>query len=403
MPAGSKQARAASPRKLPSGRWKGRILLYDAATGQRHEMTKTFANQEEAAFWAQKEAVRYREDPNRKPPSEETVAAYLTRWLTIKATLNLADKTLSSYRQMAAHVIRDLGHTPLKRLSPLEIQQFYAGLVQRPLSARTVRYVHTILKMALKDAVGWGLLTSNPADRVKVTMGARTASLRIPSPGEMAQLLAATQGTRWHALWTWFAITGSRLGEALALRWTDIEWIRQTATIHHAVSGDAKHRVIKTPKTASGRRTIALGPRLVAVLEEHRGQQDIWREVAGPAWRDTGLVFTTLEGNMLTKRYVERVFKTALKRAGLPHRIRVHDLRHGMATHWLAEGKNPKMVSQRLGHSNVAFTLHTYGHVLPHDEAQVAEEMEEALFPTLEGGKENGPQTGHNSTRGPRV
>lgn len=83
---------------------------------------------------------------------------------------------------------------------------------------------------------------------------------------------------------------------------------------------------------------------------------------------------------MLSKRYIERVFKSALKRAGLPDNIRVHDLRHGVATQWLSAGKNPVVVSRRLGHANVAFTMQVYGHVLPNDEARMVEEMENALL-----------------------
>lgn len=92
----------------------------------------------------------YRQDANRKPPRAETVGAYLERWLAIKKTLNLAEKTLSSYRQMAAHSIRELGNKTLKSLQPLQIQLFYADLDTRQLSARTIRYVHTEWHWAMR-------------------------------------------------------------------------------------------------------------------------------------------------------------------------------------------------------------------------------------------------------------
>lgn len=219
--------------------------------------------------------------------------------------------------------------------------------------------------MALDDAVEWGVIAVNPARKVKVSGVAPAKDLRIPSTGEMAQFVRANQGTRWHPLWAWFTVTGTRLGEALALRWIDIDWDHQETTIRQSLSGDAAKRVIKTPKTVSGIQSIALGPRMVAILRAHQKIQQNLRALAGSEWEESGLVFTTFQGKMLSKRYVEREFKKALMRADLPLSIRIHDLRHGTATQWLAKGVNPKVVTKRLGHSDVAFTLQVYGHVLP--------------------------------------
>lgn len=388
-----------SPRQLPSGRWKGRVVHYDSE-GRRHEETRSFDSKRAAKQWAEQEAVRGREDPSRGGAGgEESLAAYLERWLAIKGTLNLAQKTLTSYREMAAHSIQGLGAVALADLTPFAIQRLYADLNDTShLSPRTIRYVHTVLHMALKDAMDWGVIASNPAARVKVaTPRGGPSGLRIPSPDEMAQLLEANRNTRWYPLWAWLASTGSRLGEALALQWEDIDWTRGTATIQRAVSGDAGQRVIKTPKTASGGRTVALGPGMLAALREQQAIQDGVRGLAGTSWREQGWVFSTGEGNVLSKRYVDRAFKSALARAGLPQAIRVHDLRHGMATHWLAQGKNPKVVSQRLGHATAAFTLQVYGHVLPSHEAHIAEEMEGEILPDSTPKGADGPQTGRRN------
>ncbi len=387
-----KEPYAVEPRRLASGRWKGRVVRYNPDDGKRLEMNRTFDTKREAKQWAEVEAAKYREDPNRKAPSEQGLGKVMEDWLAIKRTLNLTDKTLTSYREIAAHIVRELGDTPVKNLSPLQIQQFYAHLAQsRQLSPRTIRYVHTVLKMALNDAVDWGTIPTNPAAKVKVAVGTRSKTLRIPTPEEMAELLKANQDTRWYSLWVWFVTTGSRMGEAVGLRWSDINWERQSVTIQQAVSGDAAKRVIKTPKTVSGRRTLALDHRVVAVLQEYKEQQQDWRDRAGAEWQDTGLVFTTFQGKMLSKRSVDRAFKSALAQAGLPGTIRVHDLRHGVATQWLAAGINPVVVSKRLGHSNVAFTLQVYGHVLPNNEAQAAEEMAGVLLPARD---PDGPQAG---------
>jgi site-specific recombinase XerD len=226
--------------------------------------------------------------------------------------------------------------------------------------------------MALGDAVEWGLIPVNPARKVKVSGATPTKNLRIPSADEMAQFVRANRDTRWHPLWAWFTVTGSRLREALALRWIDIDWDHQETTIWQSVSGDAAKRVIKTPKTTSGARTIALGPRIVVILRAHQKAQQDLRALAGSEWEESRLVFTTFQGKIMSKRNVEREFKKALTRADLPLAIRIHDLRHGTATCWLAKGVNPKVVTKRLGHSDGAFTLQVYGHVLPGEEAPIA-------------------------------
>lgn len=376
-----KEPHAQDPRKLESGRWQARLTYYDPETGNRRETSQTFATEREAKKWSRDQEFRYREDPNRKPPSDQTLAEYLQQWLDVTRTTNIEAKTFASYREMAAHSIRELGTRPIKALSPLDIQRFYLTLAeQRNSSPRTINYAHRILKMALSNAVDWGLIPTNPAEKVKTPKRSPKKPLRIPTPDETIRLLETSEGTRWYPMWAWFSITGTRLGEALALRWADVDWQSQTATISRAVSGDAGSRVIKTPKTAHGSRTIALGEGLLKILDELRRTQDTMREVAGIHWEETDLVFTTLKGKMLAKRYVNRVFKQALSEAGLPHEIRVHDLRHGMATRWLAAGVNPNVVKERLGHSSVAFTLEVYGHVLPHEEAAIAGPMEDAIL-----------------------
>lgn len=304
---------------------------------------------------------------------------FLNRWLAIKAQ-TVAPKTIESYREMAAHAMRDLGQRPLKALTMLELQSFYTDLAQRPLSSRTVSYAHTVLKMALNDAVDWELIPHNPAAKIKRRGGKASRPLRIPTPEEVARLLEASQNTRWYALWAWLATTGTRLGEAIAFQWADINWDQQTATIWQAVSQDAGRRKLKKPKPDRFR-TIALGARLVDILREHQQEQQKEREAAGDAWEDGGFVFVTRAGRWRSKRHALRAFKAALRAANLPESIRVHDLRHAMATQWLAASINPNVVKDRLGHSTVAFTLQKYGHVLPHEERAVVDPMEAVILP----------------------
>ncbi|MCL5972345.1 MAG: tyrosine-type recombinase/integrase, partial [Firmicutes bacterium] len=97
-------------------------------------------------------------------------------------------------------------------------------------------------------------------------------------------------------------------------------------------------------------------------------------------WEETGFVFTTSRGTPLDPSQITPAFKKLLTKAGLPTTWRLHDLRHAMATHWLASGINPKVVSERLGHASVAFTLQVYAHVLPNQQADAAERVARDLM-----------------------
>src|SRR5262249_16095292 len=130
--------------------------------------------------------------------------------------------------------------------------------------------------------------------------------------------------------------------------------------------------------------TITLPSITVSALYAHSARQEQERLLAGAAWKDTGYVFTTTIGTPLDARNVIRTFGRILRRAGLP-KIRFHDLRHSAATLLLAQGVSPGYVKDLLGHSSVAFTIQTYGHVLASAQKEVAAKMDEILKPVATG------------------
>src|SRR5262249_51746505 len=121
---------------------------------------------------------------------------------------------------------------------------------------------------------------------------------------------------------------------------------------------------VTEPKSSRSRRTIALPAVAVSALRAHRVRQLEARLAAGSKWRDNGFVFASSIGSPLDPRNVTRQFKALLTLAKLPN-IRLHDLRHSCATLLLAQGVNPRVVMETLGHSQVSLTLNTYTHVLP--------------------------------------
>jgi len=133
------------------------------------------------------------------------------------------------------------------------------------------------------------------------------------------------------------------------------------------------------PKSAAGKRKITLPALATAVLEEHRLAQVEARLKAGPNWGDNGLVFATATGRPIHPGDIRRTLTAILGRAGLPQ-LRFHDLRHSHATLLLKGGANPRVVQERLGHSQISLTLQTYSHVLPDLQRETALKLERAVF-----------------------
>lgn len=359
-------------------RWQGIIKYPDPDDSRKwKQRSATFARKAEAQRWVDDGLAEHRSIPNYRPPSDITVGDYMEQWLE-GISVRVRPYTLRSYRQMARHVIRTLGHRPLVLLTAMDLQSLY-GTLGKTLSPRTVSYVHAVVRHALQDAEDWNVILSNPARKAKPPRGA-AKEIKIPTPTESQKWLRTVENDRWYALWAWLTLTGTRRGEALGVMWQDIDWDRHTVSIRRALIGAGKNKTLGPVKTAHGVRTVAISPHLVKILRDHAEQQNMERMVQGELWQDTGLVFTTRQGRALDPRYVFRRFKRLLDQAELPTTYRIHDLRHAMASYWLASGIPAKVVSERLGHANVAFTLQVYGHVLPNQQATAAQTMDDALL-----------------------
>jgi integrase len=163
-------------------------------------------------------------------------------------------------------------------------------------------------------------------------------------------------------LWTFAGFTGMRLGELLALRWDDLDLHDTAVTVCRSLGRDATD---KGPRSDAGRRTVELDAELVDLLRVHRKTQNVRRLLLGAGWRDRGLVFCTVDGSPINLTTASKTWAATAQRhapkLGLPV-IRFHDLRRSHATQLLDAGVRPDVVTERLGHSSVAFTLQRYGH-----------------------------------------
>ncbi len=302
-------------------------------------------------------------------PSKLTVRSFLEgEWLPAVRS-SLRPLTFDSYAaNVRNHVLPRLGSVRLQALTPAMLNSMYADL-SACLSPRTVRYIHAILRRALSDAVKWNRLARSPADAADPPSlrATRKRVMRTWSAAELQAFLESVRNDRLAGCWRFLAMTGCRRGEALGLRWRDVDLDAGRAMIVQTLVGN---RVVSETKSERGRRTVALDPGTVAALREHRRAQQTERRALGPTYQDDDFVFCREDGTPIWPRSLSRAFARHLASARLP-KIRLHDLRHTHATLALQAGVHPKVVQERLGHATISITLDVYSHAIPamHEEA----------------------------------
>ncbi len=198
------------------------------------------------------------------------------------------------------------------------------------------------------------------------------------APDKARQFLKSVRGHRLEALFSVALAVGLRQGEALGLRWEDIDMAAGVLRVNHQLQRVDGRLTLVEPKTDRSRRTLVIPRSILERLRDHEKRQLSERLWAGSTWTDGGFVFTNRSGGPLQARNVIREFHKALKDTGLP-RIRFHDLRHSCATFLLVQGVSPRVVMELLGHSEIAMTMDTYSHVVPELKREAAERMESLL------------------------
>lgn len=313
--------------------------------------------------------------PTRSPRLDQ----FLRRWLeTVRPSLRQA--TYVSYEGVVRlHIVPELGQVPLEKLTVEHVSRLIARKQREAtLSQRSVRYVLLVLRNALNKGVRWGLVGRNVASLVDPPR-VQQHEVRVLSPDETKHLLDAARGEAIGPLVVLAVSTGLRLGEALALEWTDIDLERRQLRVTKSLQrARGEGQVLVETKTRRGRRNIILPIKTVEALRFLQSTQRDVRRSAGKEWHDLGFCFTTSSGRPLDQRDVLRSFRRILRKAKLP-RMRFHDLRHSCASLLLAEGISPRVVMETLGHSRIAVTMDTYAHVMPALQRDAADAMDRSL------------------------
>ena len=313
-----------------------------------------------------------------------TVGEWLGRWLEDVVKPGKAHRTHSAHsQQVRTHIAPALGRIKLEALRKAHVDRLYSDLLRGGLAPSSVRRVHAVLHAALEEAARGDLIPRNPAahaNKPKV----RQQEIEPLDAEQARALLDAAKGDRYEALYVLCLTAALRQGEALGLKWSDVDLQAGTVRVNRQLqrvrrNEDAPGKLVFTePKNAS-RRTVGLTQRAVAALRSHRKVQLEDKIKAGSEWQDNGLVFATMHGGPVeAQNVVNRHFKPLLVRAGLPP-IRFHDLRHSCLSLLAQRGEPIRDLQALAGHATAAFTLQRYTHHYDASARRTADAMGDIL------------------------
>lgn len=394
------------PQQRPDGStsWVAYWSYRDPDTGRHRRSSKRFAKQADAAKHLRK-VTRHIDEGSWVKPTKITVGDYMDKWLR---DLRRAPQTIAGWRiKVRLHITPHIGHIPLAALQPSHLDDLYRKLEREgspggkgPLSRSTVREVHNILSSAFTAAARSGELgqMESPTRRANPPTAkeakAQRSEIRTWTGNELKGFLRAMrdEGDHYYPLWHLLAMTGLRRGEALALRWRDVDLERGSLVVAGSLgeirqedAEGGRSRSLERGPTKSGKsRPVGLDQSTAAVLRQHKRQQNEDRLRLGARWQDQDLVFCRgslwlgkldVAGGPVDPERISQAFQRRVARLakdGLTV-IRLHDLRHTWATLAMSRGVAVKIVSERLGHHSAAYTADTYQHVMAGMDQEAAE------------------------------
>jgi integrase len=366
-------------------------LGVDPASGKRRKKKKYGFRTRREAEKALRDSLIALDSGTYVEASKQTVATFLEEWLESRRP-QLKDATIASYEdKVRLYLLPHIGEMRLQALDAGTIKALYAKLLDSggvggaQLSHRSVAYVHTILNAALKDALAWGRIVRNPAAVVSAPRASASGERRQHPAWSANQLrnfldCARNADDGYYPLWHLVATTGLRRGEALGLRWSDIDLTEGRLSVVQTL-GCVRHEPrISTPKTHRSTRPVALDAETVAVLSRRRKQQLEHKMLMGEGWQNSGdLVFTHQDGRLMHPERVSREFKRRQAQYGIDPQLNLHGLRHTWATLAMIAGVPPRVVQERMGHSDISTTLNIYSHVTPTMHEEAAETVAAAI------------------------
>ena len=320
--------RGYEPKRLGKRKFKLKAYCGVTETGKRVYFSQVYHGTSDGANARLREILEDISNgrmPTRTLPEPERevapvlVSEVLERWLKHKSNSHKArPRTVSNYQWLLnAYVVPTLGSKAIAEVSESDIQDCYNGLVERGISAKTIRNLHKVVEPALQRAVGWGEITKNPAEHVELPVWHREEA-RYLTEEQVHSFLALAKSDRYYAGFVLAIEIGPRPNEWLALRWSDIDFDNQSVTIRRSLYWPKGGSYVFThPKTQRSNRTITVSAQVIEALRQHRSLQ-LNERLQAKDYADEGLVFATATGGAVCWRNLtRRHFKPLLTAAGI--------------------------------------------------------------------------------------
>ncbi|GAJ38945.1 site-specific integrase [Saccharococcus caldoxylosilyticus] len=314
--------------------------------------------------------------------STEDFSMFMERWFntSYKRTVEITTAKSREY-VIRNHIMKYFQHKKINEITTFDIDSFYVDKLDSGYSGAYIRQMHNLLNQAFDQAVRWSLIKVNPVKNAKPPK-VKSEEKITWTVDEVNRFLNLIKNSSTEIPYLLAIFTGMRRGEVLGLKWDDVDFENKKIRIKRSlcfVSG--KGLIFKEPKTKKSKRQISISQHVVNVLKKHKQKQEFQKEKLGTQYQDNNLIVCTDDGKPLDPRNLLRQFYRLIEEANVP-RISFHDLRHTHATILMQQGENPKVVSDRLGHSRVGITLDLYSHVSDDLQEQAAEKFENALLKT---------------------
>jgi integrase len=354
----------ACPQKIDRGKGPRQacgLQLGPVERARRQKWVGGFRTREDAKV-ARRKALGVLDNGGNPFPADVSLAEFAARYLAHVTTQgHLRPRTWAGYERLLDQwVLPDYGSLQLRAFSVRHAQAALDAAVAAGKSPATVRNVRSALSAVFSLAVQWQLVETNPVHASRAPKSQRP-DLRIPTAAELRQLIEAAKGSRWEVATLLSATTGARRGEVLAIRWSNVDLDAARLRITESLANGDDGLVFMPPKTRSSVRTVPIPAFAVARLRRHRVEQRERRLRLGPDWHDLDLVCERGDGQPISPNAFTAGFLALAARAGL-RGVRLHDLRHGVATVMAKRGASPLATSRMLGHASVTFTQSVYTH-----------------------------------------
>lgn len=351
---------------------------YDELTGKRIRAYKNVKGSKREAKSVMHKMITEMEEGKLTQRNNKTVSEWMNEWLE-NYLPNIEETTRVGYKtKIRCYIKPALGDIRIKSLRPEHVQRMVNDMIDKKLAPKNIRDTFNNINAAMKKAVKLRLIPYNPCEAVELPRLKKYRANVYPT--EMIHtVLDTAMGTDMYLPILLLVMVGLRRGELLALRWEDIDFKNNLLKVRNNLVRGEDGYIIKPPKTESGIRDIYLGSDVMNELKSARLKYMNDAFEYGVGFQNLNFVIYKEDGSPFCPDSMSQKWRRFLKTHNLP-KIRLHDLRHSNATALIQAGVNPRVVQQRLGHSDVNITLNTYTHVLPEMDIEAAEKLDSIML-----------------------